>query len=108
MSAEAKPLEQVWGWLTRKLGENAAVLVILLGLAVLVGFKGRDKLEEISDERVQPVRRQVDEHEQRLRHHAEDLHQTELDIRELYKVLPTIQRSERLEHPWPGHDGGEP
>lgn len=107
-----KPLEQLWVWLQRQLGQNAAVLLLFAGLLLVVGAKGSDKLEEIATkkagEQVDPVKRQVDEHEQRLKHHSEDLHQTELDMRELYKVLPTIRRSERLEHPWPSHDGGEP
>ena len=68
---------------------------LLLSEAEAAGAKGADKVAE----RVLTL-------EQQRRHDRDDVHELQRDIRELYRVMPRVRDSARLERPV-GKDGGE-
>lgn len=98
-----KAADEIWTWVKQQLGDKAA---LLMACAAFVGFGVAWGRSFVGD--VDAVKRQVDEHERKIAHHEEDLHQVELDMREVYRIMPRTRDSDRLEHPWPGHDGGDP
>ena len=104
-----KLLDDVWAKLKKRIDESFLTLVILLAVGVIAGFRGRDTVAGVVDEQIQPVRRQADENTQKLKFQAEDIHELGKDVRELYRVVPRVRDSARLEAPFPTHaDGGTP
>lgn len=105
----SKPADEVWGWLKQQLGDKA---VLLIAFTAFVGFGvawGRSTIKDLAKDEVAPTQRQVAEHERRMGHYEEDVHEFAKDLRELYRVTPH-DFSDRLERPFPDHhhDGGEP
>lgn len=101
-----KAAEEVWGWLKQQLGDKA---VLLIAFTAFVGFGvawARSNMRDMVQDEMAPTQRQVDEHERRMAHYEEDVHEFAKDVRELYRVTPH-DYSDRLEKPFPGHDGGE-
>lgn len=86
----------------------AVVLAILGGFGSgYVHLIGEARAE--ADAGVAVLRPRVEALEGRVERISVDLHNTQLDIRELYKTVTTGRRSERLEQPPPpSGDGGAP
>lgn len=82
-------------------------------LAILAGFLGgyRTLLTEAraeSDAGVKSLESRVNAVETEQKNVRSDLHEVQLDIRELYRSQHEGRRSERLERPLPPPDGGPP
>jgi hypothetical protein len=105
---EAKPLDDLYTWLKRQVGAST-VLIIVFGVALIwIALRGRDALAAIADERIQPVREDVGKLKAAQDRYESDVHEFGKDLRELYRVSPIVRRSDRLEQPFPDHDGGAP
>lgn len=90
-----KPTEDLWAWLKFQLSDKGA-LAIAVAAFVLLGTSWD----------AHAVARRVEAVEKKQDRYEEDLHEFAKDLRELYRVMPRIQDSERLERPFPVHDGG--
>lgn len=104
----SKPLEDAWAWLKSQLNTNAPVLAVLGFLVLLAGAWGRQAIVDVTDDRVQPVRVQVEKLSKAQDRYEDDVHELRKDVRELYRVTPFVRPSPRLEAPLVVHDGGEP
>lgn len=104
-----KLLDDVWANLKKRVDDSSVMLAILLVLGGIVALRGREVVASVVDEQIQPVRRQADENTQKLKFQADDIHELGRDVRELYRVMPRVRDSARLEAPFPAHaDGGAP
>lgn len=103
-----KVLDDVWDRVKKRLDDSAVFLAVLLILGALGASRGRGAITDVVKEEIAPVQRQANENTQKLVHQADDVHELGKDVRELYMSQRTGRRSERLEAPFPDHDGGEP
>lgn len=79
-----------------------------VALAILGGFLG-GYVHLLSEAKAQtvPLEKRVDTVEVEQKRVRDDVHELQLDVRELYKTVTTGQRSARLEQPPPSPDGGK-
>lgn len=104
-----KLVDDVWAALKKRIDESAATLVVLVLLGLLVGFKGKETLAGVVDEKLEPVLAKDKQQDQQIHFLAEDGHELGKDMREIYRVMPRVRDSDRLERPFPSHfDGGTP
>lgn len=103
-----KAVEELWIWLGKHISNSALMLAVLAVLVAIFTLRGRDAIADVVDDRIQPVRDQVEKVDKKQDRYEEDVHEFAKDIRELYRVSPAIRRSDRLEKPFPDHDAGEP
>lgn len=80
-------------------------------VAILGGFLGGyvhlvGEARAQADAGISPVKSRVDQLEAEQKQVRADVHEVQLDVRELYRVITTGRRSERLESPTPPRDGG--
>lgn len=81
---------------------SAGVIVAAIAVFFAAFFALEARAEKRLEERVGPL-------EQRQAEQQSDMHELGKDFRELYRVMPRIRDSERLERPFPVHvDGGVP
>lgn len=107
--------------LQRLLGREALMLLAVCIFVAGVTLYATHALGQTVDHRVdaglQRTKQQVDDLEAKFDMHikdaaaerralTEDLHEVQMDIRALYKVVQTGERSARLERPLPTPDGG--
>lgn len=95
--------------LLKAVGGILAGAVISTATAVIwVGVVAKDKAHDVAEARVAPLEGRVTTIEQRLGFTSNDIHEVQLDLRELYRVGRTKERSARLEEPLPliPRDGG--
>lgn len=84
---------------------------LAVALAILGGFLG-GYVHLVGEARAQadagtaPIKARVEALEQEQRQVRVDVHEVQLDVRELYRVIRDGRRSERLERPPPAQDGG--
>lgn len=108
VEAKSGPGDEVYAWLKRQIGARTVVIIVFGCALIWVALRGREALAAIADERIQPVRDEVGKLKAAQDRYEEDVHEFGKDLRELYRVSPIVRRSDRLELPFPAHDGGIP
>lgn len=95
----AKPIDDAWAWLKTQVSTNTLMLAVLGFVVAIGGAWGRAAIDETIERKLRPLETKQERYEQ-------DVHEFAKDLRELYRVTPWVRRSERLEAPFPDHDGG--
>lgn len=102
----SKPLEEVWTWVKAQIGDKAALLVAGASFLLIGMAWARTEVRDANKEEIESIQREQERQRKAMERYEADVHEFAKDLRELYRVSPT-RRSERLEKPFPDHDGGE-